>query len=300
MNMKQRTLEEIIRSEQEHRTEGGIFGITECKDSIRTAVDLFGRTLGDLLAEYVERANSDVFFNKAMVLACYELMQEEEQAKEEPKEGEEMTYTEIVEKMQNSDMIPVSVLYDETQHTEEGGNVCEGCRYADACGDADRVEPCEGFAEEEQETAETPQEKQDRENFEHCRRIAQEVEEVAEGVIYKCPHCGELYNIEEAEETEEGHTCPNCSEEVEESEAEQVTIWDYFNDAFDIEYRISGSGDFRSCRLMVACGGPNIYVDTDTSSVELYWWGDRASAGFDRDAAALIDEAFEELYTCTR
>lgn len=76
--MKSRTLEEIIRAEQSHRHEGGQFGINACKESIRFSVEYLGENLADLLNEYVERANADAFFNKAMVLACWELMQEAE------------------------------------------------------------------------------------------------------------------------------------------------------------------------------------------------------------------------------
>lgn len=76
--MRTKTFEEIIRAEQANRYEGGQFGINACKDSIRFSVEHLGSNLADLLNEYVERANTDVFFNKAMVLACWELMQEEE------------------------------------------------------------------------------------------------------------------------------------------------------------------------------------------------------------------------------
>lgn len=151
-------------------------------------------------------------------------------------------------------------------------------------------------AQKEREERERKQAETDKENFEHCRSIADELTEVAEGVIYKCPHCGEWYSIEDADETDNGHICPNCSEEIEDGEAEQVSLWDYFNDALDIEYVIGSDGKYRAVRLMVACGGPNIYIDTASALVELYWWGDRAEAHFDRSTADEIDEAFEELY----
>lgn len=89
--MKNRTLEEIIRAEQSHRHEGGQFGINACKKSISFSVEYLGENLADLLNEYVERANTDVFFNKAMVLACWELMQEAEaEAEAETEAAKEM------------------------------------------------------------------------------------------------------------------------------------------------------------------------------------------------------------------
>ena len=142
------------------------------------------------------------------------------------------------------------------------------------------------------------QEETDRENREHCRRIAEELEAYADGKIYKCPHCGEEYHIDEADETEDGHTCPHCNEEIDERDAEQLSLYDYFDDIFDIEYRISGNREFRSVCIMIACGGPNIYIDTGTRKVELYWWSDRASYPIHYETIDEIDAYFEELYQC--
>ena len=49
---------------------------------------------------------------------------------------------------------------------------------------------------------------------------------------------------------------------------------------------------------MVACGGPNIYVDTGSKAVELYWWTDRASYSLLSETAEAITAEFEELYNC--
>ena len=75
MSMKKKTLEEIIESEKKNRTEGGAFGITACKESILWYVE-HGESLFQQLEKYVERANTDMFFNKAMILACWELTNE--------------------------------------------------------------------------------------------------------------------------------------------------------------------------------------------------------------------------------
>lgn len=75
--MKKSTLEQIIEREKKSRHEGGSFGITACKESIKFDVEFFKRDLYDLLKEYVQRANEDIFFNRAMVLACWELINEQ-------------------------------------------------------------------------------------------------------------------------------------------------------------------------------------------------------------------------------
>ncbi len=81
-----KTLEQILANEKARRQSGGMFGIEECKKHIkwevgyRTKKEIVNRELNgytilfDLLGEYLERAQNDVFFNKAMILACWELI----------------------------------------------------------------------------------------------------------------------------------------------------------------------------------------------------------------------------------
>ena len=71
-----KTLEQIIAMEQRVRTEDGDFGIAACKNSIKFSQEFFGKSLYQQLEEYVNRANEDMFFNKAMVLACWEMINE--------------------------------------------------------------------------------------------------------------------------------------------------------------------------------------------------------------------------------
>ena len=71
------TLEQIIEQEKQYRTEGGEFGIKACKECIMFEAEYLGKNLCELLTEYVKRANSDCFFNRRMVLACWELINED-------------------------------------------------------------------------------------------------------------------------------------------------------------------------------------------------------------------------------
>lgn len=71
------TLEQIIKKEEANREEKGQFGIKACKEYIEQfEVALFHKNLYELLGEYVKRANEDIYFNKAMVLACWEMINE--------------------------------------------------------------------------------------------------------------------------------------------------------------------------------------------------------------------------------
>ena len=124
---------------------------------------------------------------------------------------------------------------------------------------------------------------------EYCKRIAEELEAVAEGKMYRCAVCGELIRADALEAE-----CPDCAGEL-----EQIGMLDYFEDALDVEYSIGGSGrEYRSVCVMVACGGPNVYVNTGTKKVELYWGTDREDFGLSQSVIATIDDAFEELYNC--
>lgn len=146
------------------------------------------------------------------------------------------------------------------------------------------------------------QEQTDRENREHCRRIAEEIELIAAGNAVRCPVCGEFVELDEGRENDDGgtlHTCPECGAEYAEDDAEPASLYDYFADALDIEYTVgSREHDFRGVRIMVACGGPNIYVDSMARAVKLYWWTDRAEYPLLSEAVEALEEFGEELYSC--
>jgi hypothetical protein len=152
----------------------------------------------------------------------------------------------------------------------------------------------------------TRQEQTSKENFEHCKRIAETLELYTEGTGCKCPECGEVHHFNEYEETEHEnedgetcYTCPNCGGEIEEHELEAVSIYDYFNDdIYDIEYRIGSDREYRSVSVMVACGGPNIYIDTKRRAVLLYWWSDFAEYPLLSSTCEAVDDFFEELFNC--
>ena len=75
------TLEQIINQERENRSENGDFGIKACKEAVKDDIafsDKYnrGETLFTLLEKYYKRTD-DPFFNDAMVLACWELINEQ-------------------------------------------------------------------------------------------------------------------------------------------------------------------------------------------------------------------------------
>jgi len=63
----------------------------------------------------------------------------------------------------------------------------------------------------------------------------------------------------------------------------------------DIEYTINSSKEYKGARVLVAFGGPNIWINTKTEEVEGYWWGMNAKAPYHNDAMNL-NECLEEYY----
>lgn len=112
--------------------------------------------------------------------------------------------------------------------------------------------------------------KEEAENRETCCSIAEELEAYATGDCVKCPHCGKIhykhdFEEEETEDSETVYKCPDCGEIIDDPEdLETLSIYNYFddNDIYNIEYRINGNGELSSVKIMIACGGPNIYIDT--------------------------------------
>ena len=77
-----------------------------------------------------------------------------------------------------------------------------------------------------------------------------------------------------------------------------ISGFDYLEDVLDINWILNSDETFRSARILVSFGGPNIWVNFETSKVEGWWWGDYAEASFDGDFADQVLEALEELYAC--
>ena len=97
-------------------------------------------------------------------------------------------------------------------------------------------------------------------------------------------------NIEHGIEYEEGYDGfdPEYPDQI-------MSGFDYLADVLDIEYIVNSDRTFKSARVLVTYGGPNIWIDFQSRAVELYWWGDRATAYFNDDAMG-VEDALAELW----
>ena len=91
------------------------------------------------------------------------------------------------------------------------------------------------------------------------------------------------------EDTESGEC--SCGEEL-----RPMSGFDWLHDALDIEWILNNDRTFKGARILVAFGGPNIWVNTTDNTVEGHWWGSSHIERFD-DCIGLED-ACEELFNC--
>ena len=142
------------------------------------------------------------------------------------------------------------------------------------------------------------------ENLKHVQNIVVDLENYASGNYFL--HNGELYPIDK----DEFQLIAGCSivdddcyvlpdgEEVFENYIEPASLYDYFNDYLDVDYIVDCKKQYKAARILIAYGGPTIYIDTCDRQVQLYWWSDTATADIPMNICDEIDEFFEEIYNC--
>ena len=65
--------------------------------------------------------------------------------------------------------------------------------------------------------------------------------------------------------------------------------FDYLEDVLDIEWILNGDKTLKGARILVAFGGPNIWINTVTEQVEGYWWSDTVILSYHNDELDLAD-----------
>jgi len=87
--------------------------------------------------------------------------------------------------------------------------------------------------------------------------------------------------------------CPEC----EMRNPDILSGFDYIADVLDINWILDSNREFKGARLLVAFGGPNIWIDTSKQTVEGHWWGESFTSSYSRDEMD-IEGACSELFNC--
>tara|TARA_A100001391_G_scaffold100814_1_gene67027 strand:+ start:216 stop:566 length:351 start_codon:yes stop_codon:yes gene_type:complete len=91
-------------------------------------------------------------------------------------------------------------------------------------------------------------------------------------------------------------TSPEEITDEETGEKRQETAGDWMEGTYDIRYYVDRDKRYLGCELMVAGGGPTIWVNTYTQQVEGYWGGDKVLEPFIDNLG--LDDYNEEMYSC--
>lgn len=81
------------------------------------------------------------------------------------------------------------------------------------------------------------------------------------------------------------------------SDYDEACAGDYVKDVLDINYIINSDKSYKGAILLVAFGGPNIYIDTNQKQVQGYWGGDSYIQEYFEDKLGL-DDYMQEIYGC--
>ena len=141
------------------------------------------------------------------------------------------------------------------------------------------------------------------ENMEMVQGIVDDLEMYASGCYFL--HRGELFPIdydafnaiEGCSYNEEVYILPD-GEEILEGDIEPASLFDYFNDFLGVDYIVDSQKQFKAARILITCGGPNIYIDSYSGEVQLDWWSERATAVIPANICDEINAVFQEFYYC--
>ena len=85
--------------------------------------------------------------------------------------------------------------------------------------------------------------------------------------------------------------CKNIAEEI---TAGKENAHEWTEDVYAIEWITHQDHSYKAARLLVAGGGPNIWVNLQTNTVDGYWASDKVSWGFVDNIG--LDDYLEELH----
>ena len=89
--------------------------------------------------------------------------------------------------------------------------------------------------------------------------------------------------------------CKNIAEDITAGKQDPA-IW--MHDVYDVEWITFIDHNYKAARLMVAGGGPNIWVNLQTNTVDGYWWGDACKIHFTDNVG--LDEYLEEMHASSK
>ena len=73
---------------------------------------------------------------------------------------------------------------------------------------------------------------------------------------------------------------------------------EYMENVYDIEWITHQDHSYKAARILVAGGGPSIWVNLLGNTVDGYWWGDHCKVPFTDNIG--LDDYLSELYASSK
>ena len=90
--------------------------------------------------------------------------------------------------------------------------------------------------------------------------------------------------------------CKNIAEEISDENNTMKQLEAFMDGVYDIRYIVDREKRYLGAELLVAGGGPTVWVNLESMYVEGYWGGDKVLEPFIDNLG--LDEYCEELYGC--
>ena len=89
--------------------------------------------------------------------------------------------------------------------------------------------------------------------------------------------------------------CKSIAEDI--SNGDGTSASEFMDSTYDIRYIVDREKRYYSAEMLVAGGGPTIWVNLNTGYVEGYWGGDKVEEPFSDNLG--LDDYCEEMYGCS-
>ena len=102
--------------------------------------------------------------------------------------------------------------------------------------------------------------------------------------------------LKKKSETCEERLRDQCNHIADQITAGEEDVHEWMEGVYDIEWITFQDHSYKAARLLVAGGGPNIWVNLLGNTVDGYWWGDHCKVPFSDNLG--LDDYLEELHGC--
>ena len=104
--------------------------------------------------------------------------------------------------------------------------------------------------------------------------------------------------LKKKSETCEGKLRRMCKHIAENISTPLEDVHEWMNDVYDIEWVTNQDHSYKGARLLVAGGGPSIWVNLQGLTVDGYWGCDKVTWGFVDNLG--LDEYLEEIHASSK